>query len=194
MFCKECGAEIPDDAKHCNKCGAKLVDDTPVVKSEPIKEESFVQKNKKVLIGCCVGLIVIFFLFALMSSGSDHTTGVSTADDKDNGLSEEDFKAQCKEVDFNKLDKNPDKYTGEKLKVTGKIIQIMENNNGGVMRLALDDYYDDVVFVAYTGTNDFVEDDYVTVYGYCEGSYTYESTIGASITLPKIDAMYLEGA
>ena len=68
----------------------------------------------------------------------------------------------------------------------------MEDDNGGQIRLATDDYYDDVVFVEYTGSNDFVEDDYITVYGYCDGSYSYTSTIGASITLPKIDAKYID--
>lgn len=28
MFCKNCGAEIPDDSKHCKECGFKLVEDT----------------------------------------------------------------------------------------------------------------------------------------------------------------------
>ena len=82
----------------------------------------------------------------------------------------------------------------EMLYGTGEIIQIMENDKGGVMRVALDGDYDKVIFVNYLGSNDFVEDDYVTVYGYCDGSYTYTSTIGASVTLPRIDAMYLEKA
>lgn len=194
MFCKECGAEIPDDAKHCPECGAKLVNENPVVQTESVEEESFFKKNKKILIGCCVGLIVIFFLAAILSSGGDHTTVTSDGRNVDDNLSEEDFKAQCQEIEFNKLNKNADKYADEKLKVSGKIIQIMEDSNGGVMRLATDEYYDDVVYVEYTGNNNFVEDDYVTVYGYCDGSYTYTSTIGASVTLPKIDAMYIEGS
>ena len=28
MYCKECGAEIPDDSKHCKECGAKLLEDS----------------------------------------------------------------------------------------------------------------------------------------------------------------------
>ena len=73
MFCKECGAEIPDDAKHCPDCGAKLVNDTPVVQENHAEKESFFKKNKKVLIGCCVGIIVIFVIVALISSGSNRT-------------------------------------------------------------------------------------------------------------------------
>lgn len=191
MFCKECGAEIPDDSKHCRECGANLSTEAPK-KDVVVQEESFFKKNKKILIGCCIGLIVIFLLVAILSSGSDNTTTVSDKNGSDNKLSEEDYKAQCEEMDFNKVNKNADKYKGDKFKVSGKIIQIMEDNNGGVMRVAMDDMYDNVVYVTYTGTNDFVEDDYITAYGECDGSYTYTSTIGASITLPKIDAMYLE--
>lgn len=73
MFCKECGAEIPDDAKHCPDCGAKLVNDTPVVQENHAEKESFFKKNKKVLIGCCVGIIVIFVIVALISSESNRT-------------------------------------------------------------------------------------------------------------------------
>lgn len=28
MFCEKCGAEIPDDSKHCKECGANLVGDS----------------------------------------------------------------------------------------------------------------------------------------------------------------------
>lgn len=177
MFCKNCGVEIPDDANHCPECGAEV-----------IKKESFFQKNKKVLIGCCVGLLVIFLLVAIFTSGDNHSNREGF------NLNESEFKDACKLIDFDKLNKNPDKYKDEMLYGTGKIIQIMEDSNGGVMRVALDGDYDKVIFVNYLGSNDFVEDDYVTVYGYCDGSYTYTSTIGASVTLPRIDAMYLEKA
>lgn len=80
MFCKECGAEIPNDAKHCPDCGAKLVNDTPIVQEERVEKESFFKKNKKVLIGCCIGIIVIFVIIALITSGSNQT-------DVDNDLS-----------------------------------------------------------------------------------------------------------
>lgn len=50
MFCKECGAEIPDDTKHCSECGASLVDDSinksEVVQSNSVEKESFFQKKQ----------------------------------------------------------------------------------------------------------------------------------------------------
>lgn len=192
MFCRECGAEIPDDSKHCTECGAKLVDEPQSNNTvQTVEKESFFKKNKKWLIGCCVGLIVIFFIVAIISNGSDDSSYDTT---QDMGLSEDEFKAQCQEISFNKLNKNADKYKGEKLKFSGQIIQIMEDDDGGVMRLATDEYYSDVIYVVYLGNIDYVEDDHVTVYGYCDGDYSYTSTIGASVTLPKIDAVYIDGA
>ena len=73
MFCKECGAEIPDDSKHCSECGAKLVNDAPVVETKKEEKESFFKKNKKKVLVCGIGLIVIFGIVALISIGSNHT-------------------------------------------------------------------------------------------------------------------------
>lgn len=33
-----------------------------------------------------------------------------------------------------------------------------------------------------------IEDDYITVYGTCDGTHTYETVMGASVTIPAIDA------
>ena len=74
MFCKECGAEIPDNSKHCSECGAKLVDDAPVVQAQTEEKESFFKKNKKKIIICCIGLLIIFGIVALLTSDS-HTNG-----------------------------------------------------------------------------------------------------------------------
>lgn len=60
-----------------------------------------------------------------------------------------------------------------------------------VMRIATRGNYDDVVYVTYfrgEGESRILEDDRVTVYGKCEGLYTYESTTGKSVTLPEFTA------
>ena len=70
MFCKECGAEIEDNSKHCPECGAKLSNDS-ANELEVLKEEKRKKSNRKWLIGCAVGLIVVFGIVALMGSGSN---------------------------------------------------------------------------------------------------------------------------
>lgn len=74
MFCKECGAEIPDDSKHCKECGANLIEDESKENNAQINEEKSKEKkkfNKKWLIGCCIGIIIIFGVVAYMSNSSD---------------------------------------------------------------------------------------------------------------------------
>ena len=50
MFCKECGAEIPDDSKHCKECGTKLFEDSnglDVVNSKKNELQNSEKKNGK---------------------------------------------------------------------------------------------------------------------------------------------------
>ena len=65
-----CFAEIADGYKHCSECGAKQT-------TESVEKKSF-SKNKKVLLGCCVGVFVIFLIVAVIGfSGTGHTNGFS---------------------------------------------------------------------------------------------------------------------
>ncbi|WP_157827632.1 hypothetical protein [Niallia nealsonii] len=50
----------------------------------------------------------------------------------------------------------------------------------------------DVVYITYAGTTEFVEEDIVTVYGTVKGSHTYEPQAGHQITLPHIEAEFIE--
>ena len=50
MYCKECGAEIPDDSKHCKECGAKLFEDSndlDVVNSKKNELQNSEKKSDK---------------------------------------------------------------------------------------------------------------------------------------------------
>lgn len=49
MFCKNCGAEIPDDSKHCKECGVKLVEDTSNTIIAKIDSNNLNDKNKNQL-------------------------------------------------------------------------------------------------------------------------------------------------
>lgn len=59
----------------------------------------------------------------------------------------------------------------------------------------LDSYgydFNDVVYVTYQGTTTFIEEDVITIYGTVQGSHTYESTAGHTITIPLIEADIIE--
>ena len=196
MFCKECGAEIPDDSKHCSECGAKLVNDAPVVETKKEEKESFFNKNKNMFVGCCIAIIVIFLLVGIASfffGGDSHNDNAHVTNGMhDVNVSESDFKKNCTAIDYAQLTKNSDKYFGNRTVVSGTVLQITEKDDGGIIRLATKDSYDDVVAVFYSGTNDVVDGDQITVYGYVYKDYTYKSQANMQITIPCIDAKYIE--
>lgn len=107
------------------------------------------------------------------------------------------YKKSCKAISYKQLKKNPDKYAGDRYKARGQILQIMEGFGQTEMRIAVtrDSWgwnVDDVIYVFYNGTTDFVEEDVVTVYGEISGSHTYTSIAGWTITVPGVDVKYIE--
>ena len=93
-------------------------------------------------------------------------------------------------ITYNQLARTPDDYMGKKCKFKGEVIQVMEDSDLVVMRLAVNGNYDNILFL--TATEDILsegrilENDYITVYGTSTGIYTYTSTMGASISIPSI--------
>lgn len=82
-----------------------------------------------------------------------------------------------------------------KVKVSGKIIQAMYEDGDGAFRIAMGNDYDKVIFAyikkgLYSDT--VAEDDEVTFYGYSYGRYTYQSTLGADITIPLMYVVMYE--
>jgi hypothetical protein len=101
-------------------------------------------------------------------------------------------KETAKTIDFKQLEKNPDRHAGEYVTYTGEIVQIMEGDGNTVIRLALDDWANEILWIEYEGYTDFVEEDTVTIYGEVYGGYTYTSQAGWDITLPGIIADIIE--
>ena len=106
-------------------------------------------------------------------------------------------RANAKTISFDKLNKNPDRYKGEYVKYRGEIVQIMESDGMTAIRLSITKAsygwsVSDIIYVAYVGYTDFVDEDVVTIYGEVSGSYTYTSTAGWNITLPLVVADSIE--
>lgn len=106
-------------------------------------------------------------------------------------------KTNAQTIEYAQLKKNPDRYTGEYVKYSGEILQILEGDNVTHIRLAVTKTsygYDpnDVIFIEYPGYTDFVDNDIVTVYGEIYGSYSYESQAGFNISLPGLIADTVE--
>lgn len=91
-------------------------------------------------------------------------------------------------LDYKSNSRDPDAYTGTKIKFTGKIIQVMEDSGIAVFRIATKGNYDNIVYCYYYLPDNykrFLEDDKVTVYATSTGIYTYETIMGGSVTIPS---------
>ena len=87
----------------------------------------------------------------------------------------------------------PSSYRGSQVQIYGKVIQKVMSGSTVVLRVGTSGYgyYDSVFWVEYTTdqvAESVIEDDYITVYGNCTGTYTYTATFGQSITIPSIKA------
>ncbi|MDY3861984.1 MAG: hypothetical protein SOZ45_05460 [Ruminococcus sp.] len=125
---------------------------------------------------------------------------------EDPALSEEEFKNSCESIDFETLSRNPDKYKGNNYTLTGQVIQVQESSFSDTVDLRINvtkktyEYIDDVTWTdtiyatvhVPDGEDRILENDVLTFWGTCDGMYTYESVLGSSVSLPKIDIKYYE--
>lgn len=73
------------------------------------------------------------------------------------------------------------------VQITGKVLQVMNDNGGYNLRIATDGSYGKVVLVVIESSDvkDVIaEGDNVTIYGIANGLHTYESTMRSKITVP----------
>ena len=114
-----------------------------------------------------------------------------------------DFISSCKTYDYTEIFRNAEKYIGEYATFTGEVIQVQEVSGGVIMRVNVtqDEYgYDDTIYVEWSDTdklmdpdaqNRFLEEDIITLYGELDGTETYETILGGSVTIPKLIAHYI---
>ena len=92
-------------------------------------------------------------------------------------------------LNYDNLARNPNDYEGNKYKGSGRVLQVLESDTEVDMRVAVDDDYDNVIYLVYSPSivsSRILEDDNVTFYGESKGLYSYTSTMGASITIPMM--------
>ena len=114
-------------------------------------------------------------------------------------ISPESYKAQCQNISYDELARNPDSYIGQKVTFRGEIIQVQESGSDATYRINVTqgDYgiWDDTVLCTFDLSNSssrFLENDIVTFYGDYAGLYTYTSVMGADITIPSVIIQYMD--
>lgn len=94
-------------------------------------------------------------------------------------------------LDYTGVSRNPSNYTGRHVKFDGKVLQVIEEEEYVSFRIASRGNYDDVVYVSMAIPENYsriLEDDKVTVSGVYMDLMTYETVMGASVTIPWIMA------
>ena len=177
--CKSCGADIAKSAKACPQCGAK---------------------KKPGCLRTVLATVLLFFGLILIIGSIG---GNDSAQPTEPQISEAEYKAQCVEIAYEDLARNPDAHAGEYFKFTGEVVQVLQDGNTVNLRLNVTpvyfgekiSYYDDTIYVILhlpDGADRILEDDIITLYGTCNGLYTYTSVLGAEVSIPGIEGMYYE--
>ena len=121
------------------------------------------------------------------------------AEEEEAKKAKKDYIAACKTYKYKDIARNPNNYEGKKAKFTGKVIQVQEGTLETVLLVDVTKdkygYYDDTMYVTYFPSSDYesriLEDDIITIYGELAGIKTYETVLGASVSIPQIDAKYI---
>jgi hypothetical protein len=111
-------------------------------------------------------------------------------------LEEAQFREEATTIDYAQLIKNPERFRGEKVVYTGQIFQIQEEAGYGIMLLSVTDegygFWTDEIWVNFEDPVDAAEEDIVTVYGKLTGSEEYETRIGGTNYVPRMNAKYVD--
>ncbi|MFD1484237.1 transcriptional regulator [Lacticaseibacillus baoqingensis] len=93
---------------------------------------------------------------------------------------------------FDQLARTPDQFMYEKVAFTGQVVQVLEGDDETDLRVAINGTYDNMMLVAFEpdilGGSRVLEGDKITFYGTSEGTSSYESVLGAKITVPTVIA------
>lgn len=105
------------------------------------------------------------------------------------------FISECKAVDYETLERYPNDYEGEYLKIQGEVTQVIEG--GPIVKIIINvgREIEDSVYVMIDSKNisdRILEKDRITIYGVGDGLYTYTSIMDKSITLPLIYVTYYD--
>lgn len=105
--------------------------------------------------------------------------------------SESTYKNSCRDdITFEQLNSDTNTYRGQRVTYRGQIDQVIHGHGETYYRIDVGNV--DIIYVTVNGYQDFVEDEYVQIWGEVKGSYTYESIAGYTITLPHIEVEYIE--
>lgn len=139
-------------------------------------------RMKKVWSIFCAGMLAL----ALAACGGYPST-----------LPERQYKANCQTIPYETLSGNPEKYKNAFVKVTGRVVRVLERGSSCLLRVSVIGRPYEVyeVYVANTGadgTPQAAEGDIIILYGKTMGNRTYTTVIDPQQEIPLIYAGYID--
>lgn len=179
-LCKYCRTEIDAKAKVCPQC-----------------------KRSQGLSGGATALIIIGIIaVVLVMSGacSGFIKGFKEASERAGAkkeaskYSESEYKNACRSVTFDEIARDDDMMKGDKVKFTGKVIQVSSDIYRMNVTKEKFGYTDAIALDMEDAGVDkkILEDDIVTIWGQSAGSYSYTAVMGQEVTVPKVIVIYAE--
>ncbi|EMF0481555.1 hypothetical protein IDD97_000050 [Enterococcus faecium] len=92
-------------------------------------------------------------------------------------------------ITYDTLTRTPDEHIGNKVTLSGEIVQVIEGDDASQYLMAVDQDYDKMVLIEVPTdqlSSRILENDLITIYGVSQGTIDYESTIGGTNTVPAI--------
>ena len=100
---------------------------------------------------------------------------------------------KCRSYSYEQIQRHPDKFKGKNIKLSGKVVQVMDGWFDSVA-FRIEDSSGKIWYVNYSYSDKeakILENDNITVYGESAGTETYTTVLGSSQTIPSIDAQYI---
>ena len=95
-------------------------------------------------------------------------------------------------LDYEDVMRYPENHQGDKVKLDGKVIQVLGSKNSGFQVRFSISGTSDVVYVYISGVDyNILENDRMTIYAVIKGTKTYTSILKQSITIPSLQADYV---
>lgn len=102
---------------------------------------------------------------------------------------EEEAKGYETGITYEQLARTPDEFEGKKVKFSGKVLQVIYQDEIAMVRLAVNSDYNQVLYCVFASdltSSRILDDDMITVYGNSNGLYSYTSVMNQSIEIPSV--------